>query len=376
MLFQWHVFSQSKPTIYDKMIGFNYTDIDTSNSDIRSITELWKKYLMQRIYGFYHKIDTAGFNYWNEEEKQLYNDPDLILSTDPFLNYSQTNILSIKPIGQGFFQIMNVKGWVDDSTGKFITTAIFYVLAKKGNDNFKLFNYFYQDKGKLKVTKIRNVCYYYPADYKFVKQNALNFVTFQDSLSNLFNCPVPKTMYYLLEKNPTALMNHLGFIYYGSMGTGKHGGKLIKKDNMILSSLNENHRHELVHYFTNNKNPDVIMFFDEGLATYFGGTLGNPFQWHLKHLNDYIKDKPNIDFMNENKFGYIDDKTNPQYVLGAIIIKYTIEHYGFPKVLALLEYSKKQNSFSDVIEKELGIKKSELNTFFRNYITENASKRN
>lgn len=122
------------------MIGFNYTDIDTSNSDIRSITELWKKYLMQRLYGFYYKIDTAGYYYWNEEEKQLYNDPDLILATDPFLNYSQTNILSIKPIEKGFFRIMNVKGFVDDSTNRFKTQVIFYVMAKKVNDKFKLYN--------------------------------------------------------------------------------------------------------------------------------------------------------------------------------------------------------------------------------------------
>lgn len=157
-------------------------------------------------------------------------------------------------------------------------------------------------------------------------------------------------------------------------GTGKHDGRFIYKDNIILSSVNENHRHELVHYFTKIKNPDVIGFFDEGLATYFGGNLSNPFQWHLNYLNEYIKDKPDLDLSDENKFGYIDAKTNPQYVLGAIIMKYTIAKYGFQKVLALLQYSRKQNSYSDVIEKELGIKKSELNTFFRNYITENATK--
>jgi hypothetical protein len=335
---------------------------------------LWKNYLIRRVYGFADKIDTAGFIYWNDEEKQLYNDPDLILSADPYLSISQTNILSIKPIGQGFFKIMNVKGFVDDSSSRFKTQVIFYVLAKKVNDKFKLFNYFYLDKERLKVTNVKNVCYYYPSDYKFDNKNALNFTNFEDSLSNLFNCPIPKTLIYLVEKNPTYLMNHLGFIYDGGTGTGKHGGKFIFKDNMILSSINENHRHELVHYFTKIKNPDVIGFFDEGLATYFGGNLGNTFQWHLNYLNEYIKDKPDLILTDENKFGYIDAKTNPQYVLGAIIIKYTIDKFGFPKVLALLRYSKKQNTFSDVIEKELGIKKSELNNFFRNFISEYADK--
>jgi hypothetical protein len=374
MLIPWIALSQSKPTYFDKHIGFNYWSIDTSNSDIRSITKLWKNYLIRRVYGYYGKIDTAGYCYWNEEEKQLYSDPDLLLSIEPSYAMSQTNILNIIDNGQGFFRIMNVKGSVDDSTSRFRTQVIFYVLAKKVNDEFKLFNYFYLEKEKLLQTKIRNVCYYYPADYKFDKQKALNFVNFEDSLSNLFNSPVPKELIYLVDKNDDSLMNDLGFIYNGGIGTGKHGGKFIYKDNIILSSVNENHRHEWVHYFTKIKNPDVIGFFDEGLATYFGGNLGNTLQWHLNYLNEYIKDKPALDLADENKLIYIDAKTNPQYVLGAIIMKYAIEKYGFQKALALLQYSQKQNKYPDVIEKELGIKKSVLNSFFRNYLKEHAGK--
>src|ERR1039457_2425517 len=114
MLLPWSMSGQTKPTMYDKMIGFNYTDIDTSNGDIRSIKELWKNYLSQRLYGFGRKVDTAGYYCWNDEEKQLYKDPDLVLATDPFLNCSQTNILSIEPLEKGFFRIMNVKGFIDD----------------------------------------------------------------------------------------------------------------------------------------------------------------------------------------------------------------------------------------------------------------------
>jgi hypothetical protein len=55
-------------------------------------------------------------------------------------------------------------------------------------------------------------------------------------------------------------------------------------------------------------------------------------------------------------------------------MKYTIEKYGFQKALALLQYSLKQNNYSDVIEKELGINKLELNFFFRNYLKEHAGK--
>jgi len=364
---------KSKLAIYDKMISFNYTDVDMSNTDIRAVSTLWKSYLSQRLYGFYHKIDTAAYKYWNDEEKHLYRDPDLVIATDPYnFNNSQTNIMSIKAVEQGFYQIMNMKGYVDDSTGRFTKTAIYSVLARKVNDKFKLFNHFYREKEKLTMTRVGNVCYYYPQDHYFNRQEALRFFSFEDSLSKLFHCPVPRSLLYLLDKDPDTLMKRLGFYYCGFPGIGKYGGSFIQSDTIILSSTNENHRHEMVLYFTKRLNPDVIGFFDEGLATYLGGTLGNDFRWHLNYLGEYIRNKPDIDFMNEKKFGYIDDQTNPQYVLGAIIMKYAIDHFGFQKALALLHYSQKKAGPIEVIAKELGISKADLNTFFRTYITENS----
>ena len=372
ILFPWFLNGQTKTNYYDKFIKFNYWNIDTSNQDIRAIADLWKKYLMNRLYGYSQKNDTAGLEFWNEEEKKLYHDPDLILETDPWLNIIQTNILEIKPIENDFYKIMNVKADVD-STGKYKTIAIYYILAKKTSGNFKLFSYFYLEKKKMNQKMIGNICYYYPDEYNFSEKNALKFLNFQDSLSILFSCPVSKTLNYILDKDNSAMLSHLGYFYY-SIGTAIKGGKIIKNEDMILSSQNENHRHELVHFFTRGKNPDVISFFDEGLATYFGGNLGNDLQWHVNFLNDYLKDKPGLDVTDENKFSYINATTTPNYVLGAIIVKYTIDNFGFQKVLELLQYSTKKFNYKDVVEKELGIKKTELNSFFRNYLTEHATR--
>jgi hypothetical protein len=361
--------TQSKPSAYDKFISCRYYNIDTTNKEIHEVLNTWKKYLVQRINGFEWKIDTAGYYYWNEEEKQLYREPDLVLAYEPYLCLSKTDILSIEPLENGFYQILNVKGLIEDtSLQQFKTQAIFYVLAKKAGQNFKLYNYFYLEKSKMKQALISNVFYYYPPDYKFSKRKAGAFVSFEDSLSVLFKIPKPGHIHYLLENDNEALMKRLGFFFYPT-GTSRHGGHSIFKDIFLLSSFDENHRHELVHYFTSATNPGVIGFFDEGLATYFGGTIGNDLNWHIGYVKNYLKDKPDLDLTNENQFGYIDGKTNPQYVLGAIIIKYTIDKFGFPKVLAMLQYSKKKYNYKEVIEKELGIKQSDLNSFCRHYLT-------
>ena len=98
--------------------------------------------------------------------------------------------------------------------------------------------------------------------------------------------------------------------------------------------------------------------------------MGHSLNWHLEYINEYIKDNPALDITDASKFGYLNAKTNPQYAFGAIIIKYAIDKLGFQKVLDLLQYSDKKISYKEVIEKELGINKSELNTFLKTYITE------
>ena len=371
LIFPCFIYSQDKTDFWDKMIVFNYANIDTSNQEILAISKLWKRYLIIRLYGCAQKNDTAGYGFWNKEEQTIYNDPDLILGIEPSLNYCETNILNIKPIENGFFRIMNVKAEVD-SSGKFRTYAIYYVLVKRIDNNLKLFNYFYLAKDKLKIKQVRNITYFYPADYKFSYKKACMFLNFQDSLSVLFSCPAAKSMIYILDKDYSVLLNRLGFLSYNLMGTGSKGGQLIYKEDMILSSIDENHRHELVHYFTNRINAYTIGFFDEGLATYFGGNLGHDFQWHVNYINNYLKTRPGLDLSDVSKFGYIDDKTNPQYVLGAILVKYTIDNYGMNKVLDLLKFSSKKTNYQEVIEKELGISKADQNSFFRKYLKEYA----
>jgi len=371
VLIPWLSNGQTKTNYTDKFIKFNYWNIDTSNQDIKAVADLWKNYLICRLYGYVQKNDTLGLKFWNEEEKKLYHDPDMILETDPWLNIIQTNILEIKPVENGFYRIMNVKAEVD-SAGEFKTSAIYYVLAKKTGGNFRLFSYLYLEKEKMNRKLIGNTCYYFPGNYNFSEKNARKFLSFQDSLSSLFSLPESRSLIYIIDKDNPAMLSHLGYFYY-SIGTALKGGKLINNEDLILSSLNENHRHELVHYFTGKKNPEVIGFFDEGLATYFGGNLGNVLQWHINYLNNYLKNKPDLDISDENKFSYINAGENPQYVLGAIVIKYTIDRFGFQKVLDLLKYSKKNHTYKDVVEKELGIKNTELNAFYRNYLTVHAT---
>jgi len=361
LLFSCFCQSQTKTNGFDIYIDVNYRNIDTNNVESKAILKVWTSYLKSRILNWGSKNDTISSKFWNDDEQKLFTHPCNIFELYPGLFLFHTSILNIEPVENNYFRILNCNTAVD-SSGNAEIYAIYYMLIKKIKSEFKLFNYFYLEKEKLNTTTIGTVKYYYPKNYEFSRLKAKRFINFKDSLAILFNQPAQSKLEYVVATNTTYLMSLFGFIIQKYLANSKNG-KCVKENNMIISSIDENHRHELVHYFTTNNYPDKIGFFDEGLATYFGGSMGHDLRWHINKFHTYFIFNMNSDTSKIMSLMEIDRETNPKYTLGAIIMKYAIDNYGFQKALKLLSYSAKQYKPEDVIEKELGIPKAKLNSF-------------
>lgn len=352
---------QSKQNYFDKFIKVNYTHIDTTNVEILAMVNIWKSFIINRLYGYAKKNDSLGNKYWNDDEKQISSNSDHISSLFPGLLFSQTTVLNIEPVDDGYFKILNCNTDID-SSGNLTMKAIYYVLIKKIGSSYKLFNYFYRDKGNMNTTTKGNVQYYYPKYYRFSKKRANELIKFEDSLSLLFDLPALHKLTYIIDTNGACLIKHFGCIYLVSYYTNQ-GGQYLKNHKMILTSFNEDDRHELTHYFTTTKYPNKMAFFDEGMATYFGGSMGYNLTYHAKKLHKYLLSL-NVDTINLLKLKRLDQETDPFYIFGAIVIKYAVENFGIQKAMTLLSYPQKQYTPEDVIEKELGIPKTKLNAFF------------
>ena len=358
-------YCQIKPNSFEKWIKINYYHIDTTNIEIKSIINVWKSYIINRIYGYAKKNDTLGSKYWNEEEKKISTNSDHVFSIWPDLVFNQNYILTLEPNGNGFYKIFNCNIECD-SLENLTMKAVYYVLIKKIGNNYKLFNYFYTEKDKMRTTDMGNIKYYYPNYYKFSKKEARKLIQFEDSLSILFALPIQQKMTYILDTNNSSLVKHLGFCYLQNYNNNGKAGQFIKNQGIILSSFSENDRHELVHTFTERKYPDKLKFFDEGLAQYLGGD-NSGYNWNYQMTELYkhlcMANLDSIDFMNLPVYYY---GTNPSYVFGYAVIKYTVENFNIEKALNLLTYSRRQYTPKMVIDKELGIPKENLNLFLLN----------
>ena len=358
--------SQTKTDYFDKFIVVSYSQVDTANAEVNAMIHVWTSYLKSRLYGMATKNDTLGSRYWNDEEKQRSSPPDHISAFFPGLFYFQTTILSVEPIDDHYYRILNCSS-AADSTGRVDIKAVYYVLVKRINNRYKLYNYFHHEKEKLMTTLVGTVRYYYPGYFPFSMKEAGKLAEFRDSLSVLFHEPGGHELIYVIDTNAALLVNRLGFIYQ-PMLSGSKDGRYMETNGMLLSSFGENHRHEVVHSFTSHKHSEEMLMFNEGLATLLGGSRGHDMKWHANNLYNYFVTKMNSDTSKIMSLSSLYKQTPPEYIKGAIIMKYAIDIYGFEKALKLLTYSERQSTPEEVIEKELGISKDKLNPFMLKYM--------
>ena len=151
-------------------------------------------------------------------------------------------------------------------------------------------------------------------------------------------------------------------------------GAVTDPINQVIFAGNgtEYYPHEIVHLYTTQfwgeKGNYYHQWFDEGIATLFGGYLGLPLEYHLDKLKSYlnknhsveIKDISSLQLEINNDF-----QTVPMYTIGGLICKLIYEKEGMVGLFDLLKSGSSDDDFYHAIEKHLGVKKSDFGKFIR-----------
>jgi hypothetical protein len=110
-----------------------------------------------------------------------------------------------------------------------------------------------------------------------------------------------------------------------------------------------------------------------GISAYWGGNnahYGMPLIYHIKRVNDYLISNPEIDLNSPTKFYQLDDKTNPQYVIGALICDLALRSGGIEGLKNLFNCGSSDTQLQDYIDKELLKEDYDLNRYLRKRISE------
>ena len=177
---------------------------------------------------------------------------------------------------------------------------------------------------------------------------------------------------YIDVPDQKRLANIMGFDFEQYMNIPTKVGAFTDfYDKIIYASSNHAYYypHEVVHLYVNGiYNSTCHSWFDEGLATYWAGSLGFTLEEHLHKMNNYLKEHPEVNLNNPLDYLRIDDYTNYQYSIGGLFCKMMYIKKGYPGIFALLSAGTTDEDFYKAIEKYLGVKRENLNVFLRKEI--------
>ena len=92
--------------------------------------------------------------------------------------------------------------------------------------------------------------------------------------------------------------------------------------------------------------------------------MGTSYKEHLKRLNEYIAKHPDTNITNPMEFYYMDERTNPQYIIQAFICHLVFSEKGINGLKQLL----KIESMDEIFRSEFFVEPDNQNKFIREQI--------
>ena len=211
---------------------------------------------------------------------------------------------------------------------------------------------------------IRNVHFHYPKGYVFNKEKADSLIQSIIQLEKDWVVSAIDINYYF-SKHDKEIQELKGFDFNFYMAKTEYpsGISYAKENTTFSSGWGENYFHEIVHLYLNHLFPNSPL--KEGLAVFYGGSLGLYLDAHLKRLNDYLVQNPSIDISSSKEFYYMDEQTNPQYTIQAFICYLVYEKKGVFGLRKLMEY----DSIEEIYLSEFGVSQNEINSFIRRQLS-------
>lgn len=216
--------------------------------------------------------------------------------------------------------------------------AIYNVVAIKINDDIffsKYLNYFTRN---WTIKKVENITYIISPTRSFNIEEAFKQKKEIKKLSEFFSIE-EFSITYFSTVSPEEVFRLKGFDYHPMMYVDKSGG-FAEEFNIVISGNNsEYYNHEVAHLFISKAFTKLDSFFNEGLATYLGGSGKFDYLWQKNKLKEFLKENPKYDFFEHldiyERF-YFQEETPIPYLASAIICEMIIEKYGKEKLFEVL----------------------------------------
>lgn len=252
---------------------------------------------------------------------------------------------------------------IDDS-GQLQINFIANYYIQYENGNCRLLNTQKIKTANWQSKKNRNVTFYFPAYEAFNEQQVKSLIDSIVSLEKQWDLqPVNIDYYYASTTQEIQAIKGFDFNFYMARSEYPQGLANEKEMSIYCSGSGANNFHEVVHLYLNPIYPNSPL--KEGIATFYGGSLGNDYQTSLVRLNNYIQKYPEINIADHSEFYYLDEQTNPIYAIQAFICHLVYKEKGVNGLKELMQ----KTSLDEVYRVEFGIEPDKQNEFLRTEIS-------
>lgn len=340
--------------------------IDPADTELNKAVHFLQQYLAEFSPAKQYLPDFS--KYWPAEDCQRYRIPDKLvyaINTEiPTYMLGKARILYAKPEGD-MVHAMVMFSHVDSSGNVLVTSITNHYISKQTDGTYKFISPLQLQAANWRTTEFQSVEYHYPAYHKFDKTRAKTLADKIEALEKEWQLRPIYIRYYFADTREE-IERYRGFDFTIAMGNrDKPSGMSDGVDNMIwCAGLGEDYFHEVVHVYLNQLYPHSPLI--EGLAVFYGGSLGHDLKWHLQRLNAYLDQHPEIDLNNIDDFYYMDNYTNPLSSIQGLMCLMAYKKEGINGLKRTMSY----NTFSGFLKKEYGVDSKGWNKFLREKIKE------
>ncbi len=368
----------------DEAIKDSLTDESYQTVDVRLMRrfegEEFPESVRQLFSNYYSAIaqGQGTINFYDEQTLKFMRHPGIFQNLRQFhrpgfFKKDKPMIVAVYPQGSDTIVKLNFVRVDSNGVGTNMATINFGVTEQEGY--LHLTNMVLINSRDWVSNESGNITYVYPPSHSFSERTAARMEAFNQRMAAL--CEIgPVQFRYFITDSDIAVSQLWGFDYAYDMYNMDISGGAVDIYNKIIYSGNgtEYYPHEAVHLYVSEWLGGgwrkAHIWFDEGFATYLGGSRGKSLEWHLEVLKAYLNSepKPDLSKMFELKMK-IGISTNLDYVIGGLICKLAYEKGGMPAIKELLTAGETDEEFYLAVEKVLGVPKEDFGDFIYREIT-------
>lgn len=357
-------------------IKVNYTVINQDSVKEKQIIKHWEDYLNSGEKSYYNSnslsfwITSLDFPTPNHFISNIGKDRNEIKN----INKSLVSVIALYPIRKDTYALKTMFCYYKDSSKTLMLDNIITVYAIYENNTIKFLSSPQWYSQTWNSEKQGNIRFYYPKGHSFDKIKAIKLDSFNNKISELFSITPINLKYFVCQSNEN-IYEILGYQFTPNQHVPNQIGAICSSPNLAVFAGNgsEFYPHEVVHLYTaqlwGKSGFYYHSWFDEGIATLFGGSRGYSLEWHLKKLKMHLEQNPKETLTDISKLSTVPNGefiTEYNYAIGGLICKLIYENKGMEGLFDLLKSGSSDDDFYKAIEKHFGVKKVDFGTFIRN----------